>query len=129
VPQQRTDPHPPGFRALATRLDKFSGRQAEDNFEVWLQDYVETTEDCGWDNQKRARWFLSGPAKATWQQTVSAEDKADWDKITEVYRGQYGIHLDPRTAYQHCLDLQYEHFGLVQGLLNAMRDYAWHHFS
>ena len=29
VPQQRTDPYPPGFRALATRLDKFSGRQAE----------------------------------------------------------------------------------------------------
>jgi len=83
-------------------VDKFSGRQAEDNFEVWLQDYVEATEDCGWDDQKCARWFswfLSGPAKATWQQTMSVQHKADWNKISEVYRGQYGIHLDPRTAY------------------------------
>jgi len=93
---------------------------------VWLQDYIEAMEDCRWDNQKRAKWFswfLSGPAKATWQQTMSAEDKADWDKITEVYHGQYGIHLDPRTAYQCCHDLQYEQFSLVQGLLNAMREY------
>ena len=107
-------------------MDKFSGRQAEDNFEVWLQDYVEATEDCGWDDEKRARWFswfLSGPAKATWQQTMSAEHKADWGKIMEVYRGQYGIHLDPRTAYQRCHELQYEQFGSVQGLLNSMREY------
>ena len=107
-------------------MDKFSGRQAKDNFEVWLQDYVEATEDCGWDDEKRARWFfwfLSGPAKATWQKTMSAEHKADWGKIMEVYRGQYGIHLDPRTAYQCYHELQYEQFGSVQGLLNSMREY------
>ena len=126
LPQKRADPHPPGFWALATRVDKFSGKQAEDNFEVWLQDYVEATEDCGWDNQKRARWFswfLTGPAKATWQQKMLAEDKADWDKITKAYHGQYGVHLDPRTVYQRCHDLQYEQFDSVQGLLNAMREH------
>ena len=31
--------------------------------------------------------------------------------------------MDPRTAYQRCHDLQYDSFGSVQGLLEAMRDY------
>ena len=31
--------------------------------------------------------------------------------------------MDPRTAYQHCHDLQYDSFGSVQGLLESMRDY------
>ena len=31
--------------------------------------------------------------------------------------------MDPRTAYQHCHDLQYDNFGSVQGLLESMRDY------
>ena len=31
--------------------------------------------------------------------------------------------MDPRTAYQRCHDLQYNRFGSVQGLLEAMRDY------
>ena len=26
----------------------------------------------------------------------------------EIFRGQYGVHMDPRTAYQHCHDLQYD---------------------
>ena len=41
----------------------------------------------------------------------------------EVFKGQYGIHLDPRTAYQRCHELRYEHFGSAQGLLTAMREY------
>ena len=41
----------------------------------------------------------------------------------KIYRGQYGIHLDLRTAYQRCQELRYEQFGSVQGLLDAMRDY------
>jgi len=72
----------------------------------------------GWDDEKRNRWFswfLAGPAKATWQQTMSVEHKTDWSKIAKVYCGQYGIHLDPRTAYQCCHELQYEQFGSVQG--------------
>jgi len=32
LPLGRTDPHPPGFRALTSRVEKFSGRRAEDNF-------------------------------------------------------------------------------------------------
>ena len=31
--------------------------------------------------------------------------------------------MDPRTAYQHCHDLQYDCFGSVQGPLESMRDY------
>ena len=40
-----------------------------------------------------------------------------------IFRGQYGVHMDPRTAYQRCHDLQYDSFGSVQGLLESMRDY------
>ena len=40
-----------------------------------------------------------------------------------MYQGQYGIHLDPRTAYQRCHELRYDQFSSVQGLLDAMRDY------
>ena len=31
--------------------------------------------------------------------------------------------MNPRTAYQRCHELQYEHFGSVQGLVDAMREY------
>ena len=41
--------------------------------------------------------------KVTWQQTVKQEDKTSWNKIVEIFRGQYGVHIDPRTAYQCCL--------------------------
>jgi len=68
-------------------------------------------------------WFLTGPAKGTWQHSVKEDDKAMWSKIVEIYRGQYGVHLDPRTAYQRCQELQYSQFGSAQGLLDAMRDY------
>jgi len=50
-------------------------------------------------------------------------DKASWSKIIEIYCGQYGVHLDPRTAYQRCQELQYSQFGSVQGLMDAMHDY------
>jgi len=46
--QRRTAarPHPPGFKEVSCRVDKFSGKQAEDGtFEVWLDDYVEATTD------------------------------------------------------------------------------------
>ena len=38
----------------------------------------------------------------------------------KVYKGQYEIHLGPRTAYQRCNELRY---GSAQGLLDAMKDY------
>jgi len=40
-----------------------------------------------------------------------------------VYRGQYGVHMDLRTAYQRCHELQYEQFKSVEGLVDALRDY------
>lgn len=40
-----------------------------------------------------------------------------------MYKAQYGVHIDPRTAYQHCQELRYEQFKSVQGLMNAMREY------
>ena len=54
---------------------------------------------------------------------MKSEDKSLWEKIVEVYKGQYGIHLDPCTAYQRCHELSYDQFGSAQGLLDAMRDY------
>ena len=118
--------YPPAFRELQKRVDKFSGKSDENDFEVWLVDFTEATTDCKWTDGERAQWFswfLAGSAKVTWQRTVKSEDKTSWQKIVEIFRGQYGIHMDPRTAYQRCHDLQYDSFGSVQGLLEAMRDY------
>ena len=49
--------------------------------------------------------------------------KASWESIVKVFKGEYGVHLDPRTAYQCCHELQYELFGSAQGLVAAMREY------
>ena len=117
---------PCGFKELRSRIDKFSGASGEDDFEVWLEDFVEATNDCGWSDTQRARWFswfISGPAKSTWQRTLKPTDKSSWETIVSVYKGQCGVHMGPRTAYQHCHELQYRHFMSVQSLMNAMRDY------
>ena len=66
-----------------------------------------------------SQWTSQG----TWQRLLKDADKASWERIVEVYRGQYGIHLDPRMAYQRCQELCYEQFGSAQGLLDAMQDY------
>ena len=118
--------YPPAFRELQKRIDKFAGKSDENDFEVWLVDFTEATNDCMWTDVERARWFswfLAGSAKVSWQRTIKPEDKTSWQKIVEIFRGQYGVHMDPRTAYQHCHDLQYDSFGSVQGLLESMRDY------
>ena len=39
------------------------------------------------------------------------------------YRRHYGVHLEPRTAYLCCHELQYSDFCSVQGLLEAIKDY------
>ena len=120
-------PHPPGFKEISSRVEKFSGKRAEDGtFEVWLDDFEEATTDCGWSDKMRATWFswfINGPAKATWQRTLTTDQKKDWKCIVKAFRGQYGVHVDPRTAYQRCNELRYEQFGSAQGLLNAMREY------
>ena len=64
-----------------------------------------------------------GPAKSTWQKTIKTTDKSSWNAIVSVYKGQYGVHMDPRTAYQCCHELPYSQFMSVQGLMNTMRDY------
>ena len=91
-----------------------------------MDHFQEATTDYGWDDKQRVQlfsWFLTGPAKATWQRTMGKEDKTSWAKTVQVYHSQYGAHLDPRTAYQRCHDLQYSQFGSAQGLLDAMCDY------
>jgi len=93
-------------------VDKFSGKDGNDDFEV--ADYKEAIADRGWTDEQRAcwfSWFLSSPAKATWQQSLKDTDKASWERIGEIYCEQYGIHLDPHAAYQLCQELRYEQFG------------------
>ena len=124
--------YPPAFREMQRRVDKFSGKSDENDFEVWLVDFTEATNDCMWTDVERVRWFswfLAGSAKLTWQRTVKSEDKTSWQKIVEIFQDQYNVHMDPRTAYQRCHDLQYNSFVSVQGLLEAMRDYlnVWNH--
>ena len=46
-----------------------------------------------------------------------------WSSIRTIYEAQFGVHMDPQTAYQRCHELQYNGFGSVQGLLEAMREY------
>jgi len=121
-----TDLHPSGFKVLITRVSKFSGGKAADNFEVWLEDYVEATGNCGWSDQQRAQWFswfLTGPTKSIWMHSMRSTDKTSWEAIVKVFKGEYGVHLDPRTALQRCHELQYEQFGSAQGLVTAMREY------
>ena len=111
--------HPKGFKELRFRVDKFSGNTREADFEVWLEDFLEATSYCGWTDVDQAKWFswfLTSPAKSTWQRTLKSEQKGSWKQIVSVYRGQYGVHMDPRTAYQPCHELQYEQFKSVQGL-------------
>ena len=45
---------------------------------------------------------------------ITTEDKASWKRTVKVVRGQYGVHMDTRTAYQHSHDLQYDNFGSVR---------------
>jgi len=82
-----TDPHPPGFRALINCMDKFSGKLGDNDFEVWVDHFLEATTDCSWDDKQRMQWsswFLMDPAKATWQRKLGKEDKSSWAKTVQV---------------------------------------------
>ena len=114
----RSSPHPRGFKEIRGHVQPFSGKEGDNDFQMWLDDFHEVSADCGWSDKTRARWFSSfivGPAKATRQRTLQSEDKACWEKIVEVKRGQYGVHLDSRTAYQRYHELSYEQFGRIVG--------------
>ena len=70
---------PCGFKELYSRIDKFSGKSQEDDFEVWLEDIIEATNDCGWSDKQHAHWFswfISGSAKSTWQRNLKPTDKS-----------------------------------------------------
>ena len=58
--------------------------------------------------------------KSHGKRTLKLAEKSSWEQIITIYKGKYGVHLDPRTAYQRCHELCYEQF---QGLLEAMQDY------
>ena len=60
---------------------------------------------------------------STWQRTLKSTHKESWEEIINVYQSQYGVYMDPRTAYQRCNEFQYEHFKSVQDLIDAMQDY------
>ena len=42
---------PPRFKKLCSLLDKFTGNSGLGDFEAWLEDNVEVTQDCGWNNE------------------------------------------------------------------------------
>ena len=103
--------HPPGFKEVRTRVKCFSGKTGQDDFQLWLEDYEEASSDYKWSDKDRARWFswfIEGPSKVTWQRTLKSTEKSSWEQIVTIYKGQYGIHLDPYTAYQRCHELRYE---------------------
>ena len=47
--------YPPAFRELQKRIDKFAGKSDENDFEVWLVNFTEATNDCMWTDVERAR--------------------------------------------------------------------------
>ena len=121
--RSKVHPHSPGFRELRERVGKFSGKKGDNDFCLWLE---EASKDCKWTDELRARWFswfVVDPAKATWQQTLTTEEKASLGSIKKIYQAQFGFHMDPQTAYRRCHELQYSDFGSVQGLLESMREY------
>ena len=67
---------PSGFKELWERVNKFAGDGMED-FEVWLVDYCEATDDCGWTDPTESSLVLTGAAKHMYLATnIEAEDKA-----------------------------------------------------
>jgi len=50
--------HATAFKEFQKRVEKFSGRSDENDFEVWLVDFMEATSDCRWTDVDRTRWFL-----------------------------------------------------------------------
>ena len=110
----RAGPHPSGFKKLITSVNKFSGEKASNNFEVWLDDFLEAMGDCGWRYPDIARWFswfLTRVVKESWQHSLKSEDKLSWDTNVVVFKGEYGV---PHTAYQCCHELRYmyDQFGV-----------------
>ena len=78
-------------------LSLYSRENASDNFEVWLDDFLEA---------------------------LKPTNKASWNTIVLVFSRENMVStLTVITAYQHCHELRYGKFVSGQGLLAAMRDY------
>ena len=77
------------FKERYFKIDKFRGKDGNDDFKVWVEDYKEATADCGWTDKQRVGWFLSGPADTVRQQSLKNTDEASWDRIVKIYCGQY----------------------------------------
>ena len=76
--------------------DCTSGIIGTGDYKAWLDDFVEATNDYGWDDKNRAKWFswfLTVSAKASWQHTLKPTKKLQLEQITGVFKGEYGIHL------------------------------------
>ena len=68
---------PLGFKEICSRVGKSSGRKCDEDFGLWLADFEEATDDFTWSSETHANWFswfVEGPAKATWQHTLSTEE-------------------------------------------------------
>ena len=114
---------PPTFRALINRVSTFSGAS---DFVAWLDDFVESTHDCGWDDNNRANWFswfLAGPAKVSWQHTLKPAEKITME--TNDRNVQRRVWYSTRSLYglSCCHELSYEHFDSAKVLLTAMREH------
>ena len=86
----------PAFKDLRSRLEKFSGKPGEGDFEFFLEDYLEATQNCGWRDEQRAHWFswfITGPAKITWQRTLTTEEKSSWERIINVAKSYIMINF------------------------------------
>ena len=67
--------HPKGFKGCD--LESINLVEAPKKLtEVWLEDFLEATNDCNWSDADQAKWFfwfLTGPAKSAWQRTLKSE--------------------------------------------------------
>ena len=73
-------------------------QKGEDDFQLWLEDYEEASNDYQWKDNDQARWFswfIERPTKVTWQRTLKSAEKNSWEQIVTIY-------LDRRTVYQRC---------------------------
>ena len=72
---------------MRSHIQPFSGKQGEEDFQLWLEGYEEATNDCQWSDKARTRWFswfITSPTKATWQRTLTPADKLSCKRIMEV---------------------------------------------
>ena len=68
-------------------------------------------------------FLVSGPAKATWQRTHTAKQKADRKCIVRISQSDMEFMLTTSLFTRGVVDSDMTIFGSAQGLLNAMHEY------